>query len=138
MTAAGLAVGSTAYMAPEQARGEDVDGRADLYSLGVLLWEMLTGRLPFEAADALSMAVMHAQDPIPKLPPHLRHWQRFMNRALTKQAAHRFQDAAQMADAHPRRAAAQAVDGGAGSTATPAPVTALGDAAVGDAARWPP
>lgn len=99
VTAAGLAVGSTAYMAPEQARGEDVDGRADLYSLGVLLWEMLTGRLPFEAADALSMAVMHAQDPIPKLPPHLHHWQRFMNRALTKQAAHRFQDATQMANA---------------------------------------
>ena len=99
VTTAGLAVGSTAYMAPEQARGEDVDGRADLYSLGVLLWEMLTGRLPFEAGDALSMAVMHAQDPIPKLPHHLRHWQRFMNRALAKQAAQRFQDAAQMADA---------------------------------------
>ncbi|MDR0182698.1 bifunctional serine/threonine-protein kinase/formylglycine-generating enzyme family protein [Lysobacter arvi] len=99
VTTAGLAVGSTAYMAPEQARGEDVDGRADLYSMGVLLWEMLTGRLPFEAADALSMAVMHAQDPIPKLPHHLRHWQRFMNRALAKQASHRFQDAAQMADA---------------------------------------
>lgn len=99
VTTAGLAVGSTAYMAPEQARGEDVDGRADLYSMGVLFWEMLTGHLPFEASDALSMAVMHAQDPIPKLPHHLRHWQRFMNRALTKQAAHRFQDAAQMADA---------------------------------------
>jgi len=99
VTTAGLAVGSTAYMAPEQARGEDVDGRADLYSMGVLLWEMLTGRLPFEAADALSMAVMHAQDPIPKIPHHLRHWQRFMNRALSKQAASRFQDAAQMADA---------------------------------------
>ncbi|MBU8975079.1 MULTISPECIES: bifunctional serine/threonine-protein kinase/formylglycine-generating enzyme family protein [unclassified Lysobacter] len=99
VTTAGLAVGSTAYMAPEQARGEDVDGRADLYSMGVLLWEMLTGRLPFEAADALSMAVMHAQDPIPKLPQHLRHWQRFMNRALSKQAAHRFQDATQMANA---------------------------------------
>ncbi|HEY0504452.1 MAG TPA: protein kinase [Lysobacter sp.] len=99
VTTAGLAVGSTAYMAPEQARGEDVDGRADLYSLGVLLWEMLTGRLPFEAGDALSMAVMHAQDPIPKLPQHLRHWQRFMNRALAKQAAQRFQDATQMADA---------------------------------------
>lgn len=99
VTTAGLAVGSTAYMAPEQARGEDVDGRADLYSMAVLLWEMLTGRLPFEASDALSMAVMHAQDPIPKLPQHLRHWQRFMNRALSKQAASRFQDAAQMANA---------------------------------------
>ncbi|MGO0999854.1 protein kinase domain-containing protein [Lysobacter sp. CA196] len=99
MTATGLAVGSTAYMAPEQARGEEVDGRADLYSLGVLCWEMLTGRLPFEAQDALSMAVMHAQNPIPKLPPPLKHWQRFMNRALAKQPDQRFSDAAEMAAA---------------------------------------
>lgn len=96
MTATGLAVGSTAYMAPEQARGEVVDGRADLYALGVLIWEMLAGKLPYEAADALSMAVMHAKDPIPKLPSHLAHWQHFMNRALAKQPAQRFQDAAQM------------------------------------------
>ncbi|MFC5568455.1 bifunctional serine/threonine-protein kinase/formylglycine-generating enzyme family protein [Lysobacter yangpyeongensis] len=96
MTATGLAVGSTAYMAPEQARGEVVDGRADLYALGVLIWEMLTGKLPFEAPDALSMAVMHAQDPIPKLPAHLAHWQHFMNRALAKQPSQRFEDAAQM------------------------------------------
>ncbi|MFD0739532.1 bifunctional serine/threonine-protein kinase/formylglycine-generating enzyme family protein [Lysobacter koreensis] len=99
VTAAGLAVGSTAYMAPEQARGEDVDGRADLYSLGVLIWEMLAGGLPYRAADALSMAVMHAQDPIPKLPPHLRHWQRFMNRALAKNPEQRFHDVAQMREA---------------------------------------
>lgn len=96
VTATGLAVGSTAYMAPEQARGEDVDGRADLYSLGVLAWEMLTGQLPYEAGDALAMAVMHAQNPIPKLPAHLRHWQRFMHRALAKQPGHRFHDTAQM------------------------------------------
>lgn len=96
VTATGLAVGSTAYMAPEQARGEDVDGRADLYSLGVLAWEMLTGHLPYEAGDALAMAVMHAQNPIPKLPAHLRHWQRFMYRALAKQPGHRFHDTAQM------------------------------------------
>lgn len=96
VTATGLAVGSTAYMAPEQARGEDVDGRADLYSLGVLAWEMLTGHLPYEAGDALAMAVMHAQNPIPKLPTHLRHWQRFMNRALAKQPDYRFDDTAEM------------------------------------------
>lgn len=99
VTAAGLAVGSTAYMAPEQARGEDVDGRADLYSLGVVLWEMLAGRLPYEAQDALSMALMHAQQPIPGLPAHLRHWQRFMNRALAKSADARFQNAAEMREA---------------------------------------
>jgi tRNA A-37 threonylcarbamoyl transferase component Bud32 len=96
VTATGLAVGSTAYMAPEQARGEDVDGRADLYSLAVLMWEMLAGELPYRASDALSMAVMHAQDPIPKLPAGLRHWQRFMNRALAKSPAARFQDVGQM------------------------------------------
>ncbi len=96
VTAAGLAVGSTAYMAPEQARGEDVDGRADLYSLGVLAWEMVSGHLPFRAADALSMAVMHAQDPIPRLPPEFRHWQRFMNRVLAKLPAERFQNVQQM------------------------------------------
>ena len=63
--------------------------------------ELLTlpAELPTDMRSIWSMAVMHAQDPIPKLPHHLRHWQRFMNRALAKQAAQRFQDAAQMADA---------------------------------------
>ena len=96
VTTAGLAVGSTAYMAPEQARGEDVDARADLYSVGVLTWEMLCGELPFNAGDALSMAVMHAQDPIPRLPRDLRHWQPFIDRALAKSPGKRFRDAAQM------------------------------------------
>lgn len=99
VTTAGLAVGSTAYMAPEQARGEEVDGRADLYSLGVLIWEMLTGHLPYQAEDALSMAVKHVRDPIPRLPRHLLHWQPFIQRALAKEPDQRFQDAAQMRDA---------------------------------------
>ena len=84
LTMTGLAVGSTAYMPPEQARGEDVDSRADLYSIGVLAWEMLTGVLPYNAADALSMAVMHAKDPIPRLPAELMHWQRFIDKSLAK------------------------------------------------------
>ncbi|WP_024890870.1 bifunctional serine/threonine-protein kinase/formylglycine-generating enzyme family protein [Luteimonas huabeiensis] len=96
VTSAGLALGSTAYMAPEQARGDEVDHRADLYAVGVLTWEMLTGRLPFEAQDALSMAVMHAQDPIPRLPPALRHWQRFIDRAMAKYPLKRFHDAHDM------------------------------------------
>ncbi|MBJ6984830.1 bifunctional serine/threonine-protein kinase/formylglycine-generating enzyme family protein [Luteimonas sp. MC1750] len=99
VTTAGLAVGSTAYMPPEQARGEGVDARADLYSVGVLAWEMLVGSLPYNAADALSMAVMHVQDPIPRLPAGLRHWQPFIDRALAKSPARRFADAAQMLDA---------------------------------------
>lgn len=96
VTTAGVAVGSTAYMAPEQARGTEVDLRADLYSLGVLAWEMLTGSLPYKAQDGLSMALRHVQDPIPRLPAHLAHWQRFFDRALAKSPTERFNDAQEM------------------------------------------
>jgi len=99
VTAAGFAVGSTAYMPPEQARGEAVDPRADLYSVGVLGWEKLTGRLPYVAADALSMALQHVQKPIPRLPMRYRHWQRFFDRALAKSPDKRFADARQMREA---------------------------------------
>ena len=92
VTTAGMAVGSTAYMPPEQARGEQVDGRADLYSMGVVAWEILTGALPYNAADALSMALQHAQDAIPRLPPELRHWQKFFDKALQKSPAARYQN----------------------------------------------
>ena len=129
VTTAGMAVGSTAYMAPEQARGEEVDARADLYSVGVLAWEMLTGALPYVAGDALSMAVMHAQDPIPRLPRRLRHWQRFLDRALTKSPAQRYRNAQQMRDALdrvPRRS-------GTGWTK----VTAIPGRAMGPVRRWP-
>lgn len=99
LTSAGLAVGSTAYMPPEQARGGEVDRRADLYSIGVLTWEMLTGRLPYNAGDALSMALKHVQDPIPRLPAALKHWQGFIDRALAKRPADRFASAQEMLDA---------------------------------------
>lgn len=96
VTTAGLAVGSTAYMPPEQARGHSVDGRADLYSVGVLGWEMLTGSLPYNAGDALSMALQHAQEPIPKLPPRHRQWQKFFDRALAKTPEQRYPSARDM------------------------------------------
>ena len=99
LTSTGLAVGSTAYMPPEQARGSEVDRRADLYSIGVLTWEMLTGRLPYNAGDALSMALKHVQDPIPRLPPPLKHWQGFLDRALAKQPGERFSNAQDMLEA---------------------------------------
>jgi serine/threonine-protein kinase PpkA len=99
VTTDGVAVGSTAYMAPEQARGEEVDLRADLYSLAVLGWEMLAGSLPYQATDALSMALKHVQDPIPRLPPELAHWQRFFDHAMAKVPIERFPDAQSMLDA---------------------------------------
>ncbi len=96
ITTAGLALGSGGYMAPEQARGEAVDGRADLYSVGVLAYELLTGRLPYLSPDPLALALMHAQDPIPRLPPERRHWQAFIDRAMAKSPDNRFRNAQQM------------------------------------------
>ena len=96
ITTAGLAVGSSGYMAPEQARGEVVDGRADLYSVGVLAYELLVGELPFRAPDPLALALMHAQKPVPRLPPEKRHWQAFIDKAMTKSPDNRFRNAQQM------------------------------------------
>ena len=96
ITTAGLAVGSGGYMAPEQARGEPVDGRADLYSVGVLSYELITGQLPFQSSDPLGLALMHAQDPIPRLPAALLHWQPFIDRSMTKSPENRFRNAQQM------------------------------------------
>jgi tRNA A-37 threonylcarbamoyl transferase component Bud32 len=96
ITTAGLAVGSSGYMAPEQARGDEVDGRADLYSVGVLAFELLTGDLPYRSADPLALALMHAQKPVPRLPPSKRHWQAFIDRAMAKTPVQRFRNAQQM------------------------------------------
>jgi tRNA A-37 threonylcarbamoyl transferase component Bud32 len=99
ITSVGFAVGSAAYMAPEQARGDNVDGRADLYAVGVLAYEMLTGRLPFQGNDALALAVMHAHDPIPPLPVERRHWQPLLSIAMAKSRDQRFRNAEQMLSA---------------------------------------
>jgi len=98
ITREGMALGSSGYMAPEQARGEVMDGRADLYSVGVLAYQMLTGQLPFDSEDELSLALMHAQDEPPRLPPAQRAWQGWLDHALAKRPEQRFADADAMLD----------------------------------------
>ena len=65
MTATGHVLGTAGYMSPEQAKGEPVGPRSDLYSLGVVLYEMLTGNLPYEAESALAQAIKHVNEPAP-------------------------------------------------------------------------
>lgn len=93
LTSHGGAIGSSGYMSPEQARGQDVDARSDLYSTALLAFELLTGRRPFEGADDLSIAIAQTEQPVPKLPDTLRHWQSFFDRALAVNPEQRFSDA---------------------------------------------
>ena len=66
LTSSGI-IGTPTYMSPEQAQGEEVDGRSDIYSLGVILFEMLSGKTPYEATTPLGMAFKHASDPVPHI-----------------------------------------------------------------------
>lgn len=99
LTQLGSAVGTPRYMSPEQARGQKIDGRTDLYSLGVVLFEMLTGHPPFHADEALALGIKHCQDPIPRLPKELARYQPLIDRLLAKEPKDRHPDAqALMAD----------------------------------------
>ncbi|WP_458723394.1 serine/threonine-protein kinase [Pseudomonas brenneri] len=92
-TQAGFAVGTPSYMSPEQARGQEIDGRADLYALGVVLYEILVGKLPYNGTDALSTALAHLTEPLPELPLHHGRYQQVLKKLLAKDPAERYPDA---------------------------------------------
>ncbi|MCB1568961.1 MAG: protein kinase, partial [Xanthomonadales bacterium] len=94
ITASGLSVGTSHYMSPEQARGGEVDPRSDIYSLGVVTYEALTGHTPFRGADSFAVAYAHVYEPVPPLPEALSKWQPLVDRSLAKNPEDRFQDCA--------------------------------------------
>lgn len=99
MTKTGAVVGTPHYMSPEQARGKPVDGRSDLYALGVVLYEMLVGRVPYQADDSLAIGIMHITQPVPVLPDGIGGLQPLIGRLLAKQPEDRFQTGQEVAAA---------------------------------------
>ncbi|MEO7199157.1 MAG: protein kinase, partial [Dokdonella sp.] len=91
MTRTGTIVGTPHYMSPEQARGKRVDGRSDLYSLGIVLHEMLVGYVPYSADDSLAVGIMHISKPLPLLPAPLAALQPLLDSLLAKDPSERFQ-----------------------------------------------
>ncbi len=103
VTSAGMVIGTVDYMAPEQARGEPVGPPADLYAVGVVMFELLTGRLPYTGDNTMQIIMGHIQQPIPtvasqgkQISPAL---ERVIQRALAKDARSRFQTAQEMLNA---------------------------------------
>jgi len=88
--------GTPYYMSPEQGHGNAVDVRSDIYSLGIIFYEMLTGDKPYRAETAMGIIYKHAQAPIPLLPARLARYQMLMNLLLAKAPADRLQSAAEV------------------------------------------
>lgn len=94
VTKAGLVFGTPAYMSPEQAMGQEADGRADLYSVGIILWEMLVGAQPFAAEDPVALVRMQVSTDPPPLPPSVPEvLQPIVSKLLEKQREQRYQSA---------------------------------------------
>ncbi len=97
LTAAGETVGTARYMSPEQARSLDLDGRSDLYSLGVILFEILAGQPPFTAPSLFDLLMAHVTEPAPRLADHCPNLPAslcdLVNRLLEKDRSDRFPDA---------------------------------------------
>lgn len=97
-TSTGTVSGTPAYMSPEQARGDKVDRKTDIYSLGVLLYEMLAGTVPFDAESSFGILMKHLNEPPPPIAGISKDLQAVINRALSKDAALRYDSAKELAD----------------------------------------
>jgi serine/threonine protein kinase len=103
ITATGVGVGTPAYMSPEQGQGKRVDRRSDIYSLGVVLYEMLTGRVPYEADTPIGVVWKHVNEPLPlprSINPEIPEGvERVVLKAMAKEPEDRFRSAKEIAGA---------------------------------------
>jgi DNA-binding NarL/FixJ family response regulator len=92
-TGAGQVLGSPYYISPEQSQGHRVDTRTDLYSLGVMFYEMLTGQRPYTGRSAMAIMAQHAGAPVPTLPPNVALQQALLDRLMAKRLNDRYASA---------------------------------------------
>jgi serine/threonine protein kinase len=93
ITGQGAIFGTPYYMSPEQGHGQEVDERSDIYSLGIIFFEMLAGEKPFSGSDAMGIIYKHTKEPVPMLPSRVSHHQALISRMLAKRPEHRLQSA---------------------------------------------
>lgn len=93
MTQTGIAIGTPHYMSPEQAKGQAVDPRSDIYSLGVVLYLLITGAVPYNAESAVAIGIKHITEPVPRLPEPYTAMQTLIDRSMAKKPEDRFQTA---------------------------------------------
>jgi len=96
MTNTGMGVGTPHFMSPEQVQSGDLDGRSDFYSLGVVLYLILTGQKPFDADTVLAVALKQIQEPVPKLPGPLSQYQPLMDKMMAKDKENRVQNGTEL------------------------------------------
>ncbi len=92
LTRTGMSVGTPKYMSPEQMRAKKVDERSDIYSLGIVLYEILTGTAPYKTDDLITLAMKHAQGPVPELPRKYENIQPLLNKMIAKKPSERVRD----------------------------------------------
>lgn len=93
LTRTGMSIGTPQYMSPEQIKAEKIDGRSDIYSMGIVLFEMLTGTLPFKADSVITLALKHTGEPPPPLPKKLKEFQPLLEKMLAKKPKERVRNA---------------------------------------------
>ena len=98
LTSVGVIVGTPRYMSPEQADGRGTDPRSDIYALGVILFEMLTGRPPFDSTESIAILYSHINDPIPELPQEFAPFQPLVDAMLAKDPDQRVPDCETLID----------------------------------------
>ncbi len=96
MTDVGEVLGTPVYMSPEQSRGKNVDGRSDLYSLAVIIFQILTGKPPYSGDTSLAIAIKHISEPIPSMPAPLQEMQPFIDKGMAKDRDQRFSSGAEL------------------------------------------